>query len=274
MEDSKLQQVVKEIQEALAKHGLRGQIEVGHVRTRDGFWSAYPDLLDFDDVEHWMDDVAIDYKAWFMAQAKIQESAIPGNSGQISYLVEQVIDDWIEEESGLEDPDDRIDLQYQLAQMTMGQLRQQYPSLYDRLAEAIWDFVRDTDWSDLLDGDLLAEVFGVEAPDDEFSMDALSYWTVYFSTPSGEIDQEKAFRCGLIPFTYKDRTYVALGGAGMDLSPKLDAYQALVVGSIPSDSQFLRQPDYARSVVGDELFEEVMAAIRTSPTIHIHLEEQ
>ena len=78
--------------------------------------------------------------------------------------------------------------------------------------------------------------------------EGLAYWTVYFHPRSEDIDV--ALRCGLIPFYFQEEFYLALGGCGMDLSPKLDAYQAIVSGTIPESSMFFRQPDYFRDVAG------------------------
>ena len=48
--------------------------------------------------------------------------------------------------------------------------------------------------------------------------EALAYWTVYFCPNIDDVDA--ALRVGLTPFYYKDDFYLALGGCGMDLSPR------------------------------------------------------
>ena len=60
--------------------------------------------------------------------------------------------------------------------------------------------------------------------------EALTYWTIYFEPLCFDIDI--ALKCGLTPFTYYSNStdeleLLALSGCGMDLSPKLEAYQAL-----------------------------------------------
>ena len=85
---------------------------------------------------------------------------------------------------------------------------------------------------------------------------ALGYCTVYWN-PNYE-DAEIARMVGLVPFEYKDTFYLALGGCGMDLSPKLDAYIALTCGDIPSDSDFFRQREYFEHVVGKEVYQQVL----------------
>lgn len=65
---------------------------------------------------------------------------------------------------------------------------------------------------------------------------------------------EVALECDLIPFTYKGTNLLAFGACGMDLSPRLEAYQVLSSGTIDPDSVFLsdyKKPEsYFRSLVG------------------------
>jgi hypothetical protein len=121
-------------------------------------------------------------------------------------------------------------------------------------------------WHEIADE--LTIAFGIEYPDEEFNeIEALAYWTIYFSPDNW--DEETAWRVGLFPFEFDDENYLALGGCGMDLSPKLDAYQALVDGTIPSSSRFRDDCSYAKYVVGEELYNEVMEAIKCKPVITI-----
>lgn len=101
--------------------------------------------------------------------------------------------------------------------------------------------------------------------------DGLAYWTVYFK-PRVE-DVEVALKCGLTPFYFDDEFYLALGGCGMDLSPKLDAYQALTTKMIPSDSKLLRGGDesYFGYVVGKDVMKEVLELCKR-PTKRIKIE--
>ena len=89
--------------------------------------------------------------------------------------------------------------------------------------------------------------------------ESLSYWTVYFE-PQIE-DVSAALQAGLVPFYYRDTFYLALGACGMDLSPKLDAYQALVSGTIPRYSQLFKQESYFEYVVGEDLTAKVKVRI-------------
>lgn len=92
------------------------------------------------------------------------------------------------------------------------------------------------------------------------AQESLAYWTIYFKPRCEDI--EVALECGLVPFYYNEEFYLALGGCGMDLSPKLDAYQALVANTIPKDSQFFRQMDYFEHVAGKELTKKVKKSIK------------
>ena len=89
-------------------------------------------------------------------------------------------------------------------------------------------------------------------------MDDLAYWTIYYKPDIQDV--EAALKSGLTPFEYQGDFYLALGGCGMDLSPKLEAYQCLTSGTIPEGSHFLRYPDYFRNVVGNSTADEAFAA--------------
>lgn len=289
MDGSDIDALVADFQKVLAKHGLHGSISVSRVRTRDGFWSVHRDLFDWDHVDRWLEDVEVNHKAWLRAEAELDEGVALGSIEAIA----DHLDGWVSEgfsRAVLEDAVDlvlggglqaQLDTQDGRAQvldvlceqvraMTLGQIRERYPGMYKALRAALDRFVDKANWMDLIEGDLLVKLYGIDDPEEHFNeLDALRYWTVYFSPPSGVVDTALAFRCGLIPFAYRGVDYVALGAAGMDLSPRLDAYQALVVGSVPSDSRFLRDPEYARYVVGDALYSAVLQAIQTEPVFHI-----
>jgi hypothetical protein len=73
-------------------------------------------------------------------------------------------------------------------------------------------------------------------------------------------DEEDAYKCDLIPFTIYDYNedkniyLLGLGGCGMDLSPKLDAYYFLQTGKMDPASMYFRHKDYFKSLVSDEIF--------------------
>ena len=159
------------------------------------------------------------------------------------------------------------DLESDLERMPADKLAKRCPDLYEQLVQAIWAAVDDLQSADL-------EVLFDEA-DQSPDMEGLAYWTRYFEPR--HMDVGRALKCGLIPFRFTtdddEKELLALGGAGMDLSPKLDAYQALSgVRAVPADSMFIRQPDYAKHVVGEAVFNEVMAQITTPPVITVATE--
>ena len=105
-------------------------------------------------------------------------------------------------------------------------------------------------------------------------LDDLAYWTIYYQPGIESI--ETALKSGLTPFYYRNNFYLALGGCGMDLPPKLDVYQMLTSGTIPSDSQVLKPKgkDYFEYVVGKELTRKALEnCLRLEPRIIISYNE-
>jgi hypothetical protein len=98
-----------------------------------------------------------------------------------------------------------------------------------------------------------AEVFNMVLED-------IACWTIYFEPLVFE--EKTALKCSLTPFTFKEVNYLALGGCGMDLTPKLDAYQALTHNSIDKNSLFFSRHDYFCHVVGVTISKEILAAIQ------------
>jgi hypothetical protein len=122
-----------------------------------------------------------------------------------------------------------------------------YVDLPDEMKVDIDDFwTNGLEIDDLEDNDFLTEALEIDDLDERYNdsalIEAMAYWCTYFE-PRRE-DYEAAWESGLIPFKYKGTFMLALGGCGMDLSPKLDCYQALVSGSVRSGSQLFRQVDY------------------------------
>ncbi len=141
------------------------------------------------------------------------------------------------------------------------------------------NFIFDVEFSDetiqhTMDNDLEKDDY--EDEDDlrnaayDLLRDSLPYWTVYFCPRIW--DEEVALRVGLVPFYYDGEEYLALGGCGRDLSPKLDAYQALTDGTIDSPSRFEGcNKDFFTSVAGGpKIVESVIRAVsRDKPRIII-----
>jgi hypothetical protein len=62
---------------------------------------------------------------------------------------------------------------------------------------------------------------------------------------------------------------IAISLCGSDLSPRLDAYQALTNNTIDENSYLFSDFDYFQSVVGKELTEKVLQAISYTITPEI-----
>lgn len=106
-----------------------------------------------------------------------------------------------------------------------------------------------------------------EQVDTEF-WESLGMWPIYFEPLI--FNEQVALECGLTPFSYYDENssrelqLLALSGCGLDLSPKLDAYQALTNRTIDKNSRFFvnDQPlNYFASVVGEDIEQRVRQAL-------------
>ena len=115
---------------------------------------------------------------------------------------------------------------------------------------------------------LLSEYYADEIEDEDHEdkimqiveenfFEALSYWPIYFEPLV--FNEKTALECGLIPFVFEDIKLLALAGCGMDLSPKLDAYQLLTCGMIDKKSKYFskREEAYFEHVVGSSLYEQI-----------------
>ena len=140
--------------------------------------------------------------------------------------------------------------------LTLNELRKKYPDIYQNAIE-LFNGLEDEDMSvSYYDYDALFDCDHIEEEVDESTYGALAYWTIYFEPEY--MDVKVASKVGLVPFEFEGTEYLALGGCGMDLSPKLDAYIALCHGWIPEDSKLVgSDPDYFRYVIGDTVGKEI-----------------
>lgn len=92
---------------------------------------------------------------------------------------------------------------------------------------------------------------------EENFFEALSYWPIYFEPLA--FNEKTALECGLLPFVFEEIKLLSLAGYGMDLSPKLDAYQVLTCGVIDKKSKYFRKRDkaYFEHVVGRSVYEQI-----------------
>ena len=94
---------------------------------------------------------------------------------------------------------------------------------------------------------------------EDFYQDAFIY-NYYRQVDKYDYDEEDAYKCKLVPFILYDEDenieihLLALGGCGMDLSPKLDAYFFLQTGKMDPASTYFRDKDNFKSLVSDEIF--------------------
>jgi hypothetical protein len=263
---------------ALAKYLDENNLQIVRVntaafRTRDDFFNRNAHLIDWSNPDDFrFEDIYVDYKKWLQSYYTLSDICQPSYAPFVEDAVWNYFYAMDELDLGeffllLDDDDERskdtvID---KFVNMTFGEISTFAPKLMDAIEKAI----SDADWHDLEicvddlyeEPDLNADVY-----------EQLSYWPVYFEPERKS--EDVAWEVGLFPFRYDGDFYLALGGCGMDLSPKLDAYQALTSGSIPSNSQFIRDPEYAEHVVGKPVFDKVMSAIACSPIITIYTESK
>ena len=100
---------------------------------------------------------------------------------------------------------------------------------------------------------------------EESFFEALSYWSIYLEPLV--FNEKTALECGLIPFVFADIKLLSLGGCGMDLSPKLDAYQVLTCGMIDKRSKYFgkRDKSYFEHVVGKSVYEQMEQILAKQP---------
>ncbi|MFW6016244.1 MAG: hypothetical protein ACOCRK_07370 [bacterium] len=252
--------------------GISGRVDVSNINYREGYFNTNSNIYNSSD--YWFEDIYIDKKAWFMKRNGI----IPDGNVKINILREwwedQVneivsnyftISDW---DSYYVYSGNNEDNGFELFSYTFDELEEEYPQIYDDIIEMIEWEVDKLDFWDLENEGILQELYDIRWPEETFNeYEMLAYWTNYFEPDWW--DEEIAWKVGLYPFEFKEDNYLALGGCGMDLSPKLDAYQALASGSLPKSSRFEDDPKYAKYVVGESIYKQVMEAVKESLTITI-----
>ncbi len=74
-------------------------------------------------------------------------------------------------------------------------------------------------------------------------------------------NEKIALECDLIPFTLETENetlqLLALGGCGMNLSPRLDAYQFLTDNTIDKNSLYFTDQNYFKNVVGTSITNQI-----------------
>ncbi len=110
--------------------------------------------------------------------------------------------------------------------------------------------------------------FVYERQDDEWEQVENEFWErlsyhCFYSKPL-LYNEKIALECSLTPFKYQDEPLLALSSGGMDLTPRLDSYQALTHGTIDESSKLFSDRGYFEQVMGEEITQRVIAAISPS----------
>lgn len=247
-----------EISKELGKNmNLNVKVDIVNKRIRNNFFNEHKYIYDHLDESN-IYNIYVDKKKWFYKTYGLK-AFDDVQLNQLEQFWEDDIVDLIETfvtENYFAD----YELVTELLNMELSKIKERYPEFYDTLMSIIEADIEDMDFYDTVFWDILREIYDIHYPDEVFNeFEILAYWTIYYEPDI--FDENIAWEVGLFPFEYDGLTLLALGGCGMDLSPRLDAYQALTVGSVPARSKFLESPDYAKYVVGEETFNKVMKAI-------------
>lgn len=196
------------------------------------------------DFEENQDNLEIDIEGWFYSDYPKCPNDFPINDE-----VMQTISDYV----GI--PENTEDQWYDLEYLGF----KFYKDLPDNMKETV------DEWWDQIDENYLNEYdewfYGLLnlSEDAWYTKDnfieKMAYWTIYF-VPRYD-NWCAAWESELIPFKYYRTFMLALGGCGMDLSAKLDCYQALVDKSLPSNSCIFRDQkyfDYVSPIKHEEIF--------------------
>lgn len=265
------QTIVTDLKNVLKQHGVSGSVEVQEYNIFDGYYERHKNI--FNSSECWFENV----------QPVEPMQSLRGNVDFNSDVILDECDLTDVVEEFLSDRDIDACERYAKAQnldvadvtvggMTLSDLKVALGgSDYEELEAAIWDYIEEN-W-DTYEAEN-SGLFSEEAVRNETDpTEAMAYWTVYFEPR--EFDPVVARECHLVPFYWRPREsedldLLALGGCGMDMSPKLDAYQALVDGTLPAGSMLLSgiNRDYCVSMLGEATYEKALSKARLkSPAI-------
>lgn len=261
------------IKDVMSLTNIKGRVDVSDKRISDGYYNKIDNIWNSVINEPGgIDKVYVDKMK--MVQHQINFEKIPGyvTLHTVIDVLEYFYDDIREDVDHYYNINSEIERE-NVYDKDMETIEDENPRLYDLLCVKSKDLVEDSQgFYDMVDSRIF-EIYGIDYPEDHFNeFESLGYWTVYFEPRY--MDEDLAWQCGLMPFTYHergiyDKELLALGGCGMDLSPKLDAYQAMQSGSVSKDSKFIRDPEYAKTVVGNKMFKKVMDSISKNPEIKI-----
>lgn len=278
--NKRVEKLIEGIETQMDKLGIGGNVIVNEINTYDGFFNKVKNV--YDSSEYWFEKIWVDKKKWFMhdycltpADSLSLNTFLKWWDDDIRAIVEYFYQPDKNDYNIVVDDDGSI---FEIYAMTLKEINELNSALYEEIVEFIMYEVKEMDFYELKEKGILAEVYDINWPEETFNeYEMLAYWTVYFEPEY--FDEDIAWEVGLFPFEFDGRDLLALGGCGMDLSPKLDAYQALVVSSVPKDSNFAESRgfgstegnrDYAKFVVGETVYNKVMDAItKNNPEITV-----
>jgi hypothetical protein len=262
----------KDLKDALKKHGLDIlYFNIDHEKISNDFFTTNNNI--FDSSEFWFENVEVDKINWLLSEYGTGNITLDFPIGDHILIIDAVINtlssDLVRNKINFKDED--VENKYNdFEETTLEDLKEELPeSIFNSILENILYYISQQDFYEI--EQYLSIWFDECYPDETFNeIETLAYWTVYFKPAIW--DENVAWEVGLFPFSFEGENYLALAGCGMDLSPKLDAYQALTDGTIPSDSKFRRESGYAKHVVGERRYNKVMEIIKCDPIIHIKTE--
>lgn len=257
-------EIEQNFKEFCERNGLRSRgLTVQKYRTDNNFWKSVDHIMDELKNDHDcgnLEELEVDIDTWFHHSFQSPPNELVITEDMFDSVTETLSDDvspmWFDE----------IDGGYYSAALdgrTVGELREWAPvdaikaSGREKVLSDLESWWEQSDFNDLIKVDGVNDAIGYEYPEDEFSEvnfidEVMAIWEIYFTPVSSwdNVDETLAWKAGLYPFTYKGEQYVALGGCGMDLSPKLDAYQVLTRGTLPTDSKAFSDTMYFDYVAG------------------------
>lgn len=262
----------KDLRETLQKHGLNIQyLSIDHEKISNNFFTTNNNI--FNSSEYWFEEIEVNRINWLLSDygtKDIQLDFVIGDYELVYNAVHAVLNEYTSSpDSNL--TDELIESNFGDFEETKLEDLKAFLSerIFNEILENIIYRISEEYMSNIEEH--LGAWFGIDYPDETFNdIEALAYWTIYFKPCIW--DEDVAWEVGLIPFSFEGENYLALGGCGMDLSPKLDAYQALTDGTIPSSSRFRDDHDYAKYVVGEKIFNKVKEIVKCDPLIHIQTE--
>ena len=271
------------LSEALDKFGLDARyVEVAHNhhRPRDTYFNRVKNI--YDQVMAQLENVSIEGITDEMVLTKISENASLDTRTfdplANDFVRAEIVD--VIEELGLDLSSDEVeDRLANQAENSFDGLEEHFPRIYESLMKRIdpCSGARDLDLDDHGIRAFIEQAYDIYVDDArqaviDDEIEGLGFCTIYYEPDV--FDAEAAHKCNLTPFCFEAdngnvQHLLALAGGGQDLSPKLDAYQALTVGSIDKSSMILRESDYARSLIGKNLLDEVLQRTACDPIINI-----